>query len=169
MERHSATEFSDLMDRAGLGIDEAAGILGVNARTIRRYMKGEAKRIDRLKLEKLRDEANARCAEDRPDGFRFIDLFAGIGGLRLPFEEIGGRCVFTSEWDRFCKETYTANFPESADSDHVFAGDIRPYADEPYRVPEHDVLLAGFPCQPFAVTGHPSLSPPAAPRRVSAG
>ena len=153
MERHSTTEFSDLMDRAGLGIDEAAELLGVNTRTIRRYIKGEAKRVDHLKLEKLRDEANARCAEDRPDGFRFIDLFAGIGGLRRPFEEIGGRCVFTSEWDRFCKETYTANFPESADSDHIFAGDIRPYADEPYRVPEHDVLLAGFPCQPFSIAG----------------
>ena len=114
---------------------------------------GEAKRGDRLRLEKLREVANARCPDDRPDGFRFIDLFAGIGGLRLPFEEIGGRCVFTSEWDRFCKETYTANFPEPADSDHVFAGDIRPYANEPYRVPEHDVLLAGFPCQPFSIAG----------------
>ena len=73
--------------------------------------------------------------------------------MRRPFEEIGGRCVFTSEWDRFCKETYTANFPEPADSDHVFAGDIRPFAAQPYRVPEHDVLLAGFPCQPFSIAG----------------
>ncbi len=150
---HSPTEFCDLMDRAGLGIDETAELLGMSARTIRRYVKGETKRIDRLKLEKLRDIANARCPGDRPDGFRFIDLFAGIGGLRRPFEEIGGRCVFTSEWDRFCKETYTANFPEPADSNHVFAGDIKPYADEPYRVPEHDVLLAGFPCQPFSIAG----------------
>ncbi len=153
MEGHSPTEFSDLMDRAGLGIEEAAGLLGVSDRTIRRHMRGEAKRIDRLKLDKLREVANARCPGDRPDGFRFVDLFAGIGGLRRPFEEIGGRCLFTSEWDRFCKETYTANFPEPADSDHVFAGDIRPYADEPYRVPEHDVLLAGFPCQPFSIAG----------------
>ena len=153
MEGHSPTQFSDLMDRAGLGIEEAAALLGVSTRTIRRYIKGEAKRGDHLRLEKLREVANARCPDDRPDGFRFIDLFAGIGGLRLPFEEIGGRCVFTSEWDRFCKETYTANFPEPADSDHVFAGDIRPYANEPYRVPEHDVLLAGFPCQPFSIAG----------------
>ena len=153
MDGHSLTEFSELMDRAGLGIGEAAGLLGVSPRTIRRHRKGEAKRIDPLKLEKLRTVANARCPDGRPDGFRFIDLFAGIGGLRRPFEEIGGRCVFTSEWDRFCKETYTANFPEPADSDHVFVGDIRPFAEEPEKVPEHDVLLAGFPCQPFSIAG----------------
>lgn len=147
------TEFSDLMDCSGLGIDEAAGLLGVSARSIRRYIRGEVKRIDPLKLERLRAEANVRCGSDRPDEFRFVDLFAGIGGLRRPFEEIGGRCVFTSEWDRFCKETYTANFPEPADTDHVFAGDIRPFADKPELVPEHDVLLAGFPCQPFSIAG----------------
>ena len=153
MDVSAVTEFSNLMDRTGLGIDETAQLLGVSDRTIRRYIKGEAKRIDRLKLERLRDEADARCPINRLDGFRFIDLFAGIGGLRRPFEEIGGRCVFTSEWDRFCKETYTANFPEPADSDHVFVGDIRPFAEEPDRVPAHDVLLAGFPCQPFSIAG----------------
>ena len=153
MAPNGTNEFSELMTRAGLGIDEAAGLLGVNSRTVRRYINGERKRIDRLKIDKLREVANARCRADRSDGFRFIDLFAGIGGLRLPFEEIGGRCVFTSEWDRFCKETYTANFPESADSDHEFAGDIRPYAEKPETVPEHDVLLAGFPCQPFSIAG----------------
>lgn len=85
--------------------------------------------------------------------FRFIDLFAGIGGLRIPFEEIGGQCVFTSEWDRFCEITYKANFPEPEDSHHTFAGDIRPYAEKPESVPRHDVLLAGFPCQPFSIAG----------------
>ena len=153
MDPDGTNEFSELMTRAGLGIDEAAGLLGVNSRTVRRYVNGERKRIDRLKIDKLREVANARCRADRSDGFRFIDLFAGIGGLRLPFEEIGGRCVFTSEWDRFCKETYTANFPESTDSDHEFAGDIRPYAEKPETVPEHDILLAGFPCQPFSIAG----------------
>ena len=148
-----SNEFSQLMTRAGLGIDEAAGLLGVNSRTVRRYINGEARRVDRLKIEKLREIANARCPVDRPEGFTFIDLFAGIGGLRRPFEEIGGRCVFTSEWDRFCKETYTANFPEPADSDHRFVGDIRPYAEKPGDVPDHDVLLAGFPCQPFSIAG----------------
>ena len=153
MDAGSATEFADLMTRAGLGIHEAAGILGVNDRTVRRYINGEAKRVDPLKIDRLREVANARCPGERPDGFRFIDLFAGIGGMRRPFEEIGGRCLFTSEWDRFCKETYTANFPEPADSEHVFAGDIRPFAADPGRVPAHDVLLAGFPCQPFSIAG----------------
>ena len=96
---------------------------------------------------------NAKGPAVLSKGFRFIDLFAGIGGLRRPFEEIGGRCVFTSEWDRFCRETYTANFPEPSDSDHEFVGDIRPYAEKPETVPTHDVLLAGFPCQPFSIAG----------------
>lgn len=153
MDAYDSNEFSELMTRAGLGLDEAAGLLDVNSRTVRRYINGEAKRVDRLKIERLREIANARCSQDRTEGFRFIDLFAGIGGLRIPFEEIGGRCVFTSEWDRFCKETYTANFPEPADSDHRFVGDIRPWADSPESVPAHDVLLAGFPCQPFSIAG----------------
>lgn len=150
---YDKSEFSELMDRAGLGIAETADLLGVHDRTVRRYRNGEARRIDRLKIEKLRDIANVRCRNRQDGGFRFIDLFAGIGGLRRPFEEIGGRCVFTSEWDRFCKETYTSNFPEPADSDHEYAGDIRPYAAEPALIPPHDVLLAGFPCQPFSIAG----------------
>ncbi len=80
--------------------------------------------------------------------FRFIDLFAGIGGLRVGFEAIGGVCVFTSEWNKFSQETYRANFP---DDDHEIAGDIT-QIDEA-DVPEHDVLLAGFPCQPFSIAG----------------
>ncbi len=148
-----STEFSQLMTRAGLGIGETARVLGVHERTVRRHMKGEAKRIDPLKLDRLRTIANMRCPGERSDGFRFVDLFAGIGGLRRPFEEIGGRCVFTSEWDRFCQQTYAANFPEPADSDHRFVGDIRPCAEDPESVPPHDVLLAGFPCQPFSIAG----------------
>ncbi|MCY3984924.1 MAG: DNA (cytosine-5-)-methyltransferase [Roseovarius sp.] len=85
--------------------------------------------------------------------FRFIDLFAGIGGIRIPFEEIGGRCVFTAERDRYCQETYRANFPEKADSGHIMADDIEPWAKEPEKIPPHDVLLAGFPCQPFSIAG----------------
>lgn len=81
--------------------------------------------------------------------FRFIDLFAGIGGLRIGFEGIGGTCVFTSEWDTYAQRTYAANFG----GDHPIAGDIRAYSADPDRVPEHDVLLAGFPCQPFSIAG----------------
>lgn len=79
--------------------------------------------------------------------FTFIDLFAGIGGFRIGFEEIGGKCIFTSEWDRYCLKTYQENF----DVDHAIAGDITKVdADE---IPDHDVLLAGFPCQPFSIAG----------------
>ena len=153
MEQQGANEFSELMIRAGLGTEEAAKLFGVSSRTIRRHVKGESKRIDRLRIKILREIANFRSRSGSPSGFRFIDLFAGIGGMRRPFEEIGGRCVFTSEWDKFCRETYAANYPEQADSDHMFAGDIRQYSAEPWRVPGHDVLLAGFPCQPFSIAG----------------
>lgn len=83
-----------------------------------------------------------------PADFTFIDLFAGIGGLRRGFESIGGRCVFTSEWDKYSQQTYRANFP---DDDHTINGDIR--AVEAADIPAHDVLLAGFPCQPFSIAG----------------
>lgn len=80
-------------------------------------------------------------------GFTFIDLFAGIGGIRLGFESIGGRCVFTSEWNQYSKKTYQANFGDEAH----FIGDIVTYPSE--MIPDHDVLLAGFPCQPFSIAG----------------
>jgi DNA (cytosine-5)-methyltransferase 1 len=84
---------------------------------------------------------------DAPAAFRFIDLFAGIGGLRVPFEEIGGRCVFTSEWDSYAQRTYTVNFPSA----HQIHGDITKIRER--DVPDHDVVLAGFPCQPFSIAG----------------
>ena len=77
--------------------------------------------------------------------FRFIDLFAGIGGIRLPFQELGGKCVFTSEWDKFSSQTYKANFKE------IPWGDITKIPAE--DIPAHDLLLAGFPCQPFSQAG----------------
>lgn len=80
--------------------------------------------------------------------FTFIDLFAGIGGLRRGFEAIGGKCVFTSEWDKYSQKTYRANFP---DDDHEINGDITKVAVT--DIPAHDVLLAGFPCQPFSIAG----------------
>ncbi len=77
--------------------------------------------------------------------FTFIDLFAGIGGIRLAFEAVGGRCVFSSEWDRFARITYQANFGE------LPAGDITQIRAE--DIPDHDILTAGFPCQPFSIAG----------------
>jgi len=84
-------------------------------------------------------------ATDLAGSFTFIDLFAGIGGMRIPFEELGGHCVFSSEWNKFSQRTYEANFGE------VPVGDIR-VVDE-RDVPDHDILLAGFPCQPFSIAG----------------
>ena len=80
-------------------------------------------------------------------GFTFIDLFAGIGGLRQAMESIGGHCVFTSEWDKFSKQTYEANYRDN----RPIAGDIREVAAE--DIPPHNVLCAGFPCQPFSLAG----------------
>jgi DNA (cytosine-5)-methyltransferase 1 len=77
--------------------------------------------------------------------FSFIDLFAGIGGTRTAFEQAGGRCVYSSEWDRNSQKTYQANFGEIPD------GDIRAVKKE--RIPNHDILVAGFPCQPFSIAG----------------
>lgn len=77
--------------------------------------------------------------------FKFIDLFAGIGGMRLAFQKNGGKCVFTSEWDSFAKKTYEANFGE------VPFGDITKINER--NIPNHDVLLGGFPCQPFSIAG----------------
>ncbi|TAK52410.1 MAG: DNA (cytosine-5-)-methyltransferase [Betaproteobacteria bacterium] len=79
--------------------------------------------------------------------FDFVDLFAGIGGLRIPFEETGGRCVFTSEWDTYAQRTYVANFPTG----HEVSGDITRINEG--EIPDHQVLLAGFPCQPFSIAG----------------
>ncbi len=77
--------------------------------------------------------------------FKFIDLFAGIGGIRLAFQNLGGKCVFTSEWDTYSKKTYEANFGE------VPFGDITKISEQ--EIPDHDILLAGFPCQPFSIAG----------------
>lgn len=101
----------------------------------------------------LNKPANAHHTREQPVNFRFIDLFAGVGGIRIPFDEIGGRCVFTAELDRFSRETYKANFPETADSGHIWAEDVRRWSAKPEKIPAHDVLLAGFPCQPFSIAG----------------
>ena len=77
--------------------------------------------------------------------FTFIDLFAGIGGIRMGFEDVGGECVFTSEWDESAQKTYEANFKE------IPYGDITKI--DPKEIPPFDMLLAGFPCQPFSMAG----------------
>ena len=138
------TNFSKLRQKAGLSPQETSRKIGYTLPTIYRWENGETSprkaAIECLKSI-IRDKLRT------PDRFRFIDLFAGIGGLRLGFEYIGGKCVFTSEWNRFCQETYRANH----DCDDEIAGDITKVSVS--DIPVHDVLLAGFPCQPFSIAG----------------
>ncbi|MBD2316907.1 DNA (cytosine-5-)-methyltransferase [Phormidium tenue] len=76
---------------------------------------------------------------------KFIDLFAGIGGMRLAFESAGAKCNFSSEWDKFSQLTYCANFDEQPQ------GDITQIMSD--QIPDHDILVGGFPCQPFSIAG----------------
>ena len=145
-----SSSFSRLREQAGLTLKEAADQLGISETTASRYENGKlgvSAPVMKL-LDRLIEERRQSRAVSQP-GFRFVDLFAGIGGLRIGFESIGGHCVFTSEWDRFSKQTYALNYPDN----HEIKGDIRPFSEDPSLVPEHDVLLAGFPCQPFSLAG----------------
>jgi DNA (cytosine-5)-methyltransferase 1 len=124
---------------------EVADLLDVNPRQVRRWLLGEGA----PKSAYLAVLANELApAASRPfSSFQFIDLFAGIGGLRRAFSSHGGECVFTSEWDKYAVRTYEENFPE----ERKVAGDITAIAPE--SIPDHDLLLAGFPCQPFSLAG----------------
>ena len=148
------TGFARLLKRSGLSLNDAQTLLGLSERQLRRYVNGESSPSVLVTRELRRLAEERRTGTEKADGgaFTFIDLFAGIGGLRLGFEAIGGQCVFTSEWDRFSRQTYEANFPEAGEG-HAFAGDIRPFGEDPSLIPAHDVLLAGFPCQPFSLAG----------------
>ena len=83
--------------------------------------------------------------EGNADQYTFIDLFAGIGGMRIAYERAGGRCVYSNEWNKYSQQTYYANFGVQPD------GDITKVAAE--SIPDHDILVAGFPCQPFSIAG----------------
>lgn len=122
----------------------------------------ELNKVEALVLKRLLPEKPTHIKS--PD-FTFIDVFAGIGGIRSGFEAIGGKCVFTSEWDKYAQKTYKANWYSCPE--HVFNSDIREvtltgdesvsekeaYKNIAKHVPDHDVLLAGFPCQPFSLAG----------------
>nr|WKF58753.1 DNA-cytosine methyltransferase [Paraburkholderia busanensis] len=133
---------------------EIAAHVGKDIKTVRRWEKGTTPCPAMLEPA-LRDllQASPRPAnrEGGADGaqFRFIDLFAGIGGIRMGFEAHGGECVFTSEWNDFSTRTYRENHPGGAG--HQLIGDIVSFPAE--DVPSHDVLLGGFPCQPFSIAG----------------
>lgn len=135
--------------RARYSQGELAALLEVDVRTVRRWETRENDPPPYL-ADAIRQRILPLMAVSTGEfPFTFIDLFAGIGGIRLGFEAHGGRCVFTSEWNTFAQKTYLSNFPQ-ADT-HVFAGDIT--AVDAEDIPNHDVLLAGFPCQPFSIAG----------------
>jgi DNA (cytosine-5)-methyltransferase 1 len=138
-------DVASLRELAGFSIEDLAGQAGVTPRTVRRWERGETR--PQLAVIKLLKDRIGQKKMQHETSFRFIDLFAGIGGLRRGFESIGGQCVFTSEWDKYAQMTYKANFS----CDHELAGDITKVPLD--GIPQHDVLLAGFPCQPFSIAG----------------
>jgi DNA (cytosine-5)-methyltransferase 1 len=127
---------------------EIAEHVGKHTKTVRRWENGETPCPAMLNAA-LRDMLQIQPASSNPGDqkFRFIDLFAGIGGIRLGFESHGGECVFTSEWNDYSKKTYLENFGDH----HPYVGDIVPFPAN--DVPDHDILLGGFPCQPFSIAG----------------
>jgi DNA (cytosine-5)-methyltransferase 1 len=131
---------------------------------INRWIKERSRQNDEGWLtysERITLEQMLPVPSDRKHDFTFIDLFAGIGGIRHGFESVGGKCVFTSEYDKYAIKTYQANYY----SDHKIHGDIKEitqpegmtkkktYDHIQQSIPDHDVLLAGFPCQPFSIAG----------------
>lgn len=138
-------EFAALRLSAGLSLEEAANRTGYSIRQIQRWEAGDGKPREAavLVLKAMTKPVPAISGAQ----FNFIDLFAGIGGIRKGFDNIGGHCVFTSEWNKFAQETYTANFRDN----HPPHGDITQIPTD--AIPDHDVLLAGFPCQPFSIAG----------------
>jgi DNA (cytosine-5)-methyltransferase 1 len=174
------TKLPALLDKAVdiWGQPETAKRMKVSRETVTRWhSSGKLKTTENTeKIDKYTD-ALKRLLPAKPDdydnrSFNFIDLFAGIGGLRMAFEGIGGKCVFTSEWDEFAQKTYMANHYD----EHGINGNIKFFTeggllskkegrsvteltekeiekDIRERIPSHDILLAGFPCQPFSIAG----------------
>lgn len=151
------SEFAELLERTGLSCQEASEKFAIPLRTIYRWKNGELQSSTgyTLTIKHLREVARNGNTDDSKKvqpSFKYIDLFAGIGGFRKAFDSIGGECVFTSEWDKQCRVTYQANYS----CNHDVVGDIREFTKNKEsldRIPVHDVLVAGFPCQPFSIAG----------------
>ncbi|MBU9818786.1 DNA (cytosine-5-)-methyltransferase [Rahnella sp. BCC 1045] len=146
-----------LRESLGLGRTDFAILLGMpesGERTIRGWEEGEHSPTD-AKWKSILDVENTMKIHSQNAPFKheslsehqftFIDLFAGIGGIRMPYQEAGGKCVFSSEWDKFAQKTYAANYGE------LPSGDITKISSD--DIPEHDILLGGFPCQAFSQAG----------------
>jgi DNA (cytosine-5)-methyltransferase 1 len=132
--------------RQVFGKKDLAARLDVDRKTLSRWERAPANLPIARQLA-LREILRSVPRQSQESDFTFIDLFAGIGGLRAGFSAARGRCIFTSEWNPWAQKTYAANFG----TDEPLVGDITQFPAE--EIPDHDVLLAGFPCQPFSIAG----------------
>lgn len=147
---------TEMLERVGMNCKEASEKYAVSERTIYRWMKEEevtspAYHLILKDLKRMDRQAN-NISRINAKPFSYIDLFAGIGGFRKAFDAVGGNCVFTSEWDKSCRITYQANNI----CNHPVVGDIREYTQDNEslcKIPEHQLLVGGFPCQPFSIAG----------------
>jgi len=137
-----------LIDAIPLKTEEIAQHLGRDQSTVYRWRRGQTS-PSLAEQDLLRRLSRSKHANSEDPQFRYIDLFAGIGGLRLGVSKHGGQCVFSCERDKFSRLSYVANFADGPD--HPFAEDINEV--KPEDIPQHDLLLAGFPCQPFSIAG----------------
>lgn len=137
-------------EELGLTVKEISDAIGLGKYGDKEYRLWENGNVipTSEQINKVMSFANERpyIKESQRPKFRYIDLFAGIGGIRIPFQEAGGKCVFTSEWDSFAQKTYKMNF-----GGEIY-GDITKVNVEK-DIPEFDILLGGFPCQPFSQAG----------------
>jgi len=147
MQQKSMT-FTQLREKTGLTVQDVAMLTGYNSRTVYRWENNETvpKKAVIDKMHQMTREPRQAYDQQKTE-FRFIDLFAGIGGMRMGFESINGTCTFTSEWNKYSRLTYQENFA----CNHEINGDITKIHEG--DIPAHDVLLAGFPCQPFSIAG----------------
>lgn len=145
-----AIDIKNRREELGLTVKEMADSIGLSKdgdRVLRLWESGNG-RPDKRVFRRIMSFADNRpfAKEVSAPTFKFIDLFAGIGGIRIPFQEQGGQCVFTSEWDRFAQKTYQMNF-----GGEIY-GDITE-VNISEDIPDFDILLGGFPCQPFSQAG----------------
>jgi DNA (cytosine-5)-methyltransferase 1 len=140
-------EKRELLGLSQLEFAELLGLKSNGERTVRGWENGEHTPTPSklLQINTLTTHVPFKRPDNSPELFKFIDLFAGIGGIRIPFQELGGKCVFTSEWDKFSQKSYASNFGEMP------AGDITLVSAA--SIPDNDLLLGGFPCQAFSQAG----------------
>jgi DNA (cytosine-5)-methyltransferase 1 len=142
------TSIDSFKNLHGLSNEELGKLLGLSKSKIQAFETAEHPEWLTLALKGLEIQLKTQRLTQQPNDntkFKFIDLFAGIGGMRTAFEKAGGACVFTSEWDKYPAKMYEDNFGEKP------AGDITKI--DAKDIPVHDILVAGFPCQPFSIAG----------------